>query len=75
MSANLILEYAGALIRFDAAGAPEIVTEDEATAFTCESDAWLAALEAHLSITQCRVVNLYERRLALVSHRQSASLN
>ena len=60
MSANFILEYAGAPVRFNA-DAHELVQEHEASRFTAEQEAWYAAYKADLNPMRCRVINLYQR--------------
>ena len=60
MSAQFILEYAGAPVRFGIAGAT-LCQEWEADRFISEADVWLAAHRAGLLTARCRVVNLYER--------------
>ena len=60
MSANFILEYAGAPVKFSSGG-HELVTEEEATPFVLEYSAWYEALRAGLNPKHCRVVNLYAR--------------
>jgi len=60
MSAQFILEYGGAAVKFTGAGAT-LVQEWEADHFIAEQDAWLAAHKAGLLPARCRVVNLHER--------------
>lgn len=62
MSAQFILEYGGAPVRFGSAGV-QLVSEAEADKFIAEADAWLTAHANHLNPAHCRVVNLYERNL------------
>ena len=60
MSAQFILVYAGAPVRFGSAGAT-LGQEWEADRFIAEPDAWLAAHRAGLAPGRCRVVDLYAR--------------
>ena len=64
MSADFIVEYAGAPVRFTPAGAIELVPENQATPFCDEASAALAAHRSGLNADHCEIVNLYERRNA-----------
>lgn len=66
MSAQFILEYAGAPVRFN--GGMELVDEANADKFIAEQDAWWAAYQNNLNPAHCRVVNLYVRNQAEVRH-------
>ena len=63
MSAQFILEYAGAPVRFGSAGA-QLVTEAEADKFISEADAWQTARANALPPPHCRVINIYARQQA-----------
>ena len=60
MSAQFILEYGGAPVRFTSAGV-KLTTEAGADKFIAEQDAWWTAYANNLNPDNCRVVNLYER--------------
>ena len=66
MSAIFIVKYAGAPILFPdtESGNIKLASESEATPFTEEGDAWLAANRAGLPAHHVTVVNLHARQSA-----------
>ena len=71
MSADFIVEYAGAPVRFTPAGAIELVPENQATPFRDESSAALAAHRAGLNRNHCRVVPLHAAATEFYEHTQN----
>lgn len=67
MSAQFILEYAGAPVCFNRG--VELVPEHQADRFVAEQDAWWAAYQAGLNPDRCRVVNLYLRSLQTTANK------
>ena len=62
MSANYILEYAGAPVRFtEGSHAIELVEERFATPFLSDGDALKRAFDARLNLNHCEVVNTHLR--------------
>jgi hypothetical protein len=67
MSAQFILEYAGWPMSVPSL---KLVTEDRATVFTSEADAWLAAHQTGLAAHAFQVRSLYaEDKAAAQQHR------
>lgn len=60
MSAQFIIEYAGAPVRF-INGQIELVKEEHADKFVSEPAAWFAAYRADLNLDRIQVVNAYIR--------------
>lgn len=63
MSAEFIIEYAGAPIRF-VAGQPEITDQSLASKYSNEADAWYAAYQHNLNPDRCKVVDRYSLNIA-----------
>ena len=70
MSACFIVEYAGAPMHFHCAGKySETTTENKASRFTSEADAWYAAYHASLNPAHVRVVDFYARQIAAAASK------
>jgi len=63
-SAQFIVEYAGAPVKFAGIGF-DLVPAEQASVFSNEADAWQAAHQHHLSPKNTRVVTLYSRQINL----------
>lgn len=61
MSANFIIEYAGAPVRVNGGGTIELVGEHLATPYASEADAWWGAFKLGLNENRVRVVNTHSR--------------